>query len=139
MKANSYVLILRILFRRNFDGVLLGCLLAEKTNEILKEMHKGTCGGHFTLRVNAHCILRAGCYWPTIFKDSYVVIRKCPARQIFSRRMKRATILVDAPFMEWGLDVIGSINPKSSQGHSYILTTTYYFTKWKEAKHFPDE
>jgi hypothetical protein len=39
--------------------------------------------------------------------------------------MKRATILVDAPFMEWGLDVIGSINPKSSQGHSYILTTTY--------------
>ena len=35
----------------------------------------------------------------------------------FYGRMKRATmplqpILVDAPFMKWGLDVIGPINPK---------------------------
>lgn len=43
-------------------------------------------------------------------------------------------IILDAPFMQWGLDVIGPINPKSSQGHSYNLTGTYYFTKWKETK-----
>jgi hypothetical protein len=28
--------------------------------------------------------------------------------------------------------VIGPINLKSSKGHLYILTNTYYFTKWQE-------
>jgi hypothetical protein len=41
-------------------------------------------------------------------------------------------ISVEQPFAQWGLDVIGLINPKSSKGHLYILTTTYYFTKWQE-------
>jgi hypothetical protein len=41
--------------------------------------------------------------------------------------------MVEKPFVQWGLDVIGPINPKSSKGHSYIVTTTDYFTKWKEA------
>jgi hypothetical protein len=29
--------------------------------------------------------------------------------------------------------VISPINPKSSKGHSYIVTTIDYFTKWLEA------
>ncbi|KAH9305560.1 hypothetical protein KI387_009964, partial [Taxus chinensis] len=37
------------------------------------------------------------------------------------------------PFMQWGLDFIGVINLNSSQGHKWILTATYYFTKWTEA------
>jgi hypothetical protein len=54
-----------------------------------------------------------------------------------SGKMKRVvmplkTIAVDSPFTQWGLDVIGPINPKSNKGHSYILTTTDYFTKWPE-------
>lgn len=40
------------------------------------------------------------------------------------------TILIEEPFMQRGLDVIGPLNSKSSQGHSYILTATNYFTKW---------
>ncbi|KAH9287468.1 hypothetical protein KI387_031585, partial [Taxus chinensis] len=35
--------------------------------------------------------------------------------------------------MQWGLDLIGVINPNSSQGHKWILTETDYFTKWTEA------
>ncbi|KAH9308369.1 hypothetical protein KI387_036280, partial [Taxus chinensis] len=42
-------------------------------------------------------------------------------------------ISVDQPFMQWGLDFIGVINPNSSQGHKWILTATDYFTKWTEA------
>ena len=34
--------------------------------------------------------------------------------------------------MQCGLYVIGPI--MSSQDHSYILTTTDYFTKWKESE-----
>jgi hypothetical protein len=41
-------------------------------------------------------------------------------------------VLPDFPFSKWGLDFIGPINPPSSVGHIFILTTTYYFTKWIE-------
>ena len=34
---------------------------------------------------------------------------------------------------QWGIDIIGYINPNSSLQHRYILTTTDYFTRWVEA------
>jgi hypothetical protein len=41
-------------------------------------------------------------------------------------------VTINVPFQQWGLDIIGPINPTSSQQHKYILTTTYYFTRWSE-------
>jgi hypothetical protein len=41
-------------------------------------------------------------------------------------------VLPDFPFSKWGLDFIGPINPPSFVGNIFILTTTYYFTKWTE-------
>ena len=32
-----------------------------------------------------------------------------------------------------GIDIIGKISPKSSNGHEYILVSIDYFTKWVEA------
>jgi len=66
------------------------------------------------------------------------MVRKCIPCQQFSGNMKRFAMLLhpislEKPFTQWGLDFIGTINPKSIKGHIYILTTTYYFTKWKEA------
>jgi hypothetical protein len=43
------------------------------------------------------------------------------------------SISIEQPFTQWGLDIIGPINKNSSKGNIYILTTTDYFTKWKEA------
>jgi hypothetical protein len=42
------------------------------------------------------------------------------------------SISVEAPFMQWGLDFIGEINPPSSAQHKWILTATDYFMKWIE-------
>ena len=36
------------------------------------------------------------------------------------------------PFPVWGIDVIGRIAPKASNGHEYILVAIDYFTKWVE-------
>ena len=33
----------------------------------------------------------------------------------------------------WGIDVIGDIKPKASNGDRFILVTIDYFTKWVEA------
>jgi hypothetical protein len=51
-------------------------------------------------------------------------------------------VLSDFSFLKWGLDFIGPINPPSSAGQVFILTTTNYFTKLIEAvplKHSQDE
>ncbi|XP_060182057.1 uncharacterized protein LOC132611680 [Lycium barbarum] len=36
------------------------------------------------------------------------------------------------PFVAWGMDVIGPIDPTASNGHRFILVTVDYFTKWVE-------
>jgi hypothetical protein len=46
--------------------------------------------------------------------------------------MSLQPIKIEDFFAQWGLDVIGLINPKYNKDHSYILTATAYFTKWKE-------
>jgi hypothetical protein len=51
-------------------------------------------------------------------------------------------VLLDFPFSKWSLDFTGPINPPSSAGHIFILTTTDYFSKWTEVvtlKHAQDE
>lgn len=42
-------------------------------------------------------------------------------------------IPVVSPWYHIGIDFIGPISPKSSQGNCYILTVTDYFTKFVEA------
>ncbi|GAU31019.1 hypothetical protein TSUD_214550 [Trifolium subterraneum] len=37
------------------------------------------------------------------------------------------------PFSMWGIDMIGRIEPKASNGHRFILVAIDYFTKWVEA------
>jgi hypothetical protein len=121
MKENQYVLVVEVLFQRNFDGMLLRCIDSTKSQKVLEEFHEGVCGGHFSPTTTAHRIMRVGYYWPTIFKDSYSMIRKCISCQKFSGKMKRATMLlqpitIEEPFTQWGLDVIGPINPNLQQG-----------------------
>nr|XP_019070256.1 uncharacterized protein K02A2.6-like [Solanum lycopersicum] len=37
------------------------------------------------------------------------------------------------PFVAWGMDVIGPIEPKASNGHRFIFVAIDYSTKWVEA------
>ena len=46
--------------------------------------------------------------------------------------MSLQPILPNFPFSKWGLDFIGPINPLSSVGQVFILTTIDYFMKWTE-------
>ena len=72
-----------------------------------------------------------------MFKDAYQWVSNCEKCRMFTGKAQLAAlplrlVVIEAPFHQWGLDFIGLINPPSSQGHSYILTTTYYFSKWVE-------
>jgi hypothetical protein len=131
-------LIVDVLFRRNYDGILLRCVDEKRAQELMQEFHGGICGGHFAPTATSHKIIRVGFYWPSVFKDSYATVRQCISCQQFSGKMKKYAMLlqpmyVEQSFSQWGLDIIIPINPKSSKGNIYILTATDYFTKWQEA------
>ena len=35
--------------------------------------------------------------------------------------------------LQWGIEIMEKISPKSSNGHEFILVAINYFTKWVEA------
>ena len=76
MKSNQYHLANNILYRKNYDGILLRCLEKDDAEHVLKEMHDSPVGGHYGGETIAHKILRAEYYWPTVFGDLYVYARK---------------------------------------------------------------
>jgi hypothetical protein len=39
MKSNQYVLIVDVLFKRNYDGILLRCVDEKKYQELIEEFH----------------------------------------------------------------------------------------------------
>ncbi|KAL4201601.1 hypothetical protein AMTRI_Chr02g217010 [Amborella trichopoda] len=36
------------------------------------------------------------------------------------------------PFSQWGMDIVGLIDPPSAMGHVFVLAATDYFSKWTE-------
>jgi hypothetical protein len=104
----------------------------------MTEFHEGVCGGHHFWKSTAYKILRAAYYWPSVFSDVYLKVRACEKFQRFSNKQKLKPlplkpVKVSPPFQQWALDFIGEIHPSSSGQHRWIMTTTYYFTKWIEA------
>jgi hypothetical protein len=84
MKINNYVMVSGVLFRNFFDGVLLRSLDHIIAMKLIQESHKGICGGHFSPVMTTHKIIRAGFYWPMLFKESYEFIQKCIPWKNFS-------------------------------------------------------
>ena len=120
LKAKQYQLINDILFRKNYDSILLRCLEKSEAKKILQELHDGSTGGHYARDATTHKILHAGYYWPTLFKYSHSYVRKCQVCQTTAGRQKNPSlplqlVNIEQPFSQWGLDIIGEIIPHSSK------------------------
>ena len=77
LKSAPYQFIDNILFRKNYDRVFLKCLEKDQIDDILFQFHAGPAGGHLSGEMAAHKIIRAGYYWPTLFRDAHTYVRKC--------------------------------------------------------------
>eukprot|EP00253_Pinus_taeda_P030701 PITA_30701 len=64
----------------------------------------------------------ASCNWCQRFEGKQQ-LKSLPLKPILSK----------GHFQQWGLDIIGEINPHSNGQHKWILVATDYFTKWIEA------
>eukprot|EP00253_Pinus_taeda_P010665 PITA_10665 len=138
LKEKNFTIIDDVLFRQNYDSVLLRFLEKQEAQRVLQELHDEPAGGQFRADTTAHKVIHAGYYWPTLFRDAHEYVRKCRNCQTSSGIQKKSAfplqpVNIEQPFEQWGLDIIGEITPNSSKQHKYILTATDYFTKWVEA------
>eukprot|EP00253_Pinus_taeda_P024607 PITA_24607 len=105
LKAAKFCIIKYALYRKDPSGILLNCLVEEEAKTTVEDFHK--------------------------------VVKSCHECQIFQGKQKLQPlplkpVEISSPFQQWGLDFIGEIHPASSGQHRWILTATYYFTKWIE-------
>ena len=130
-----------ILYKKSSDGTLLRCLDEFEAKSALREVHEGICSTHANGHVMARKIQRAGYFWMTLEKDCIDYVRKCHKCQVYSDKINAPptplfNLTSPWPFAMWGIDVIGPVNPKASNGHRFILVAIDYFTKWVEAGSF---
>ena len=71
----------------------------------------------------ARQIMRTGYYWMTLEDDCINYVLPTSLNVMVSLW----------PFSMLGMDVIGPITPKASNGHHFIFVVIDYFIKWVEA------
>uniref|UniRef100_A0A2N9FL86 Uncharacterized protein n=1 Tax=Fagus sylvatica TaxID=28930 RepID=A0A2N9FL86_FAGSY len=123
-----------ILYKRTHDATLLRCVDAEEANQLIQEMHAGLMGAHANGPFLARKIMRAGYYWLTMERDCIRHVQTCHKCQMYQNSKNAPpqylhTMASPWPFSAWGMDVIGAITPKASNGHEFILVAIDYFTK----------
>ncbi|KAG8482790.1 hypothetical protein CXB51_024036 [Gossypium anomalum] len=139
--AAGFVLDGDILYKKGKDQMLLICVDDVEARKILEEVHEGICGTHANGFNIARKIMRLGYYWLTMESDCINFARKCHKCQIYGDKIHVAPSPLHVmtspwPFSMWGMDVIGPISPKASNGHRFIFVVIDYFTKWVEAASF---
>ena len=110
------------LYLRGVDSILRRCLTHDKDEVVLNDCHRGACGGHLSRLSTTQKILRAGYFWPSIFKDCMDAVKRCHPCQVFARNMHShptllLPIITDGPFTKWGLDFM-DCNPTLAGGVS---------------------
>jgi len=127
-----------VLYKRNFDMVLLRCVDKREADLLMHEIHEGSFGTHANGNAMARKMLRAGYYWTTMEGDYYKHAKKCHKCQIYADRIHvppNTLNVLSSPwlFFMWGINMIRKVEPKASNGHRFILVAINYFTKWVEA------
>eukprot|EP00253_Pinus_taeda_P003360 PITA_03360 len=107
--SQPYRIIGNTLYHVGFDSFLCQCLTIEKAERVLNDCHSRSCGDHMSGYTTAQKILRASCFWPSIFKDCILVVHKCHECQIYERKMcappaQLHPVITIGPFAKWAID-----------------------------------
>ena len=121
---------------------MLTCIDAEEeANQLMRKIHEAECGPHMNGHLLAKKIMRLGYFWMAMEADCIRHVRYCHRCQIYADKInvpphELRQMSEPWPFSMWGIDMIGPINPKASNGHRFILVAIDYFTKWIEANSY---
>ena len=127
LKALPYTLIQCGLHKKGQDLVLWRILDPVQAETMMKEMHYGAAGGHFSQEITTRKILDAGYWWPAIHRDVSEYSKACDrCQRVGGMANTRLATLVTSmpaePFMKKRLDFIGPIIPMAARTvNRYIL------------------
>ena len=122
------------LYKKGKDQILLRCVDSSEANRIVEKIHEGICETHANEHKMDGQVMKAGYYSLNLERDCIQYARKYYKCQIYSDKIHvpSTKLHVMAPpwlFSMWGMDVIGPITPKASNGHRFIFVVIDYFTK----------
>lgn len=103
-----------VLYKRNYELVLLRCMDRHEENQIIMEIHEGFFGTHANGHTMVRKILTEGYYWMTMEVDCYRHMQTCHKCQIYVDKIRVPPVPLNVltspwPFSMWGFDVIGCI------------------------------
>ncbi|GJX39003.1 reverse transcriptase domain-containing protein, partial [Tanacetum coccineum] len=75
VKAPQYKLIRGNLYQRSFYTSWLHCVASPQTDDIVKEVHKGSCGFNVEPRSMVVRITKQGYYWPSMHRDAAKILQ----------------------------------------------------------------
>ena len=100
--------------------------------------HVSPMAGHMGARKTVERISREY-FWPGMTTEIDRLARSCDACQKTTDRGRvppaplRPLPIISTPFERVAVDIVGPINPRSSDGYKYILTLVDFSTRWPEA------
>ena len=108
---------------------------AAEAVRLIEQIHAGVCDTHMNGLTLARKVLRAGYFWMTMENDYCKFVQKCHKCQVHDYLIRVPPHELNAmsspwPFVAWGMDFIGLIEPSASNGHKFIFVAIDYFTKW---------
>nr|GEX16794.1 reverse transcriptase domain-containing protein [Tanacetum cinerariifolium] len=128
------------LFKTCPDQIIRRYVAGQEAIDILKACHSRPTRGHYGANYTAKKVFDSGFYWPTIYKDTFELVKHCNSCQRQGKisqkdEMPQNSIQVCEIFDVWGIDFMGTF--PSLKGNKYILVAVDYLSKWVEAKVLP--
>ncbi|XP_066965511.1 uncharacterized protein [Macrobrachium rosenbergii] len=142
-EVSGYIFKKGILYRKvkvgdNFKEQLI--IPSAFRSTVLELAHSGLMGGHLGIDKTKNRILDKF-YWPGVIREVVRYIRSCDICQctVDKGRVGKARLgkmpVIGEPFARVGVDLVGPIEPRSSNGSRYILTVDDFATRDPEEIH----
>ena len=103
--AAGFLLSENILYKRKHDMVLLRCVDARETKQMLVEVHEGSFGTHANEHAMARKIFRVGYYWLTVENNCCIQVRKCHKCQTFANNVNAPPVPLNVLAASWSFSM----------------------------------
>ncbi|GJQ95867.1 reverse transcriptase domain-containing protein [Tanacetum coccineum] len=115
IKAPQYKLIRGNLHKKSFYTPWLRCIAPPKTDDVIKEIHEGSCNFNMEPHSMVVRIIKQGYYWPSMHRDVARIIQDCEKCKEQSTVRKRAEIGAIAARKAWLFGVPQIISSKDDK------------------------
>ncbi|GJW53857.1 reverse transcriptase domain-containing protein [Tanacetum coccineum] len=132
-KAPQYNLVIGSLYKKSFYTPWLRCIGPPQTNDVIKEIHEGSCDFNAEACSMVVRITKQEYYWPSMHKDVSRVIQdyeKCKEQPAVKKRAEIREIAAGNawPFSHWGVNILGPL-PMALVGLKFLAIAIEHSTK----------